>query len=58
MTEHELLRKLLHDLSTPISVLLLLEDQMPTEANESVRRLRQIIETYRHALNADSGIDD
>jgi hypothetical protein len=51
MTEKETLRQLLHDLSTPISVLLLLEDQMPADANETVRKLRQIIETYRKELN-------
>jgi hypothetical protein len=47
MTEKDTLRQLLHDLSTPISVLLLLEDQLPPEANEAVQKLRQIIETYR-----------
>lgn len=51
MTEKETLCQLLHDLSTPISVLLLLEDQMPADANETVQKLRNIIETYRAALN-------
>jgi hypothetical protein len=51
MTDKETLRQLLHDLSTPISVLLLLEDQMPADANETVRKLRQIIEAYRSALH-------
>jgi hypothetical protein len=52
MTEKETLRQLLHDLSTPISVLLLLEDQMPADANETVLKLRQIVETYRKELNS------
>lgn len=51
MTEKETLRQLLHDLSTPVSVLLLLEDQMPSDANETVQKIRQIIETYRKQLS-------
>jgi|GEM_PF-4803820 len=51
MTEKELLLKLLHDLSTPISVLLMLEDQMPDDANAVVLKMRQIIEKYRKEGN-------
>ena len=51
MTEKETLLKLLHDLSTSISVLLLLEDQMPADANAAVLKIRQIIEKYRKESN-------
>lgn len=56
MTDKETLRQLLHDLSTPISILLLLEDQMPPDANETVRKMRQIIEMYRKELALHSTI--
>ncbi len=54
MDQTDRIRKLLHDLSTPLAVLMLIEDELPDHANAAVQKLYQIIESCRLELQKQS----